>query len=46
MHNGGENTYYGQWKNDMFHGAGVYTKNDGTKYEGYWNNDARQGYGM
>ena len=46
IHKDGSNTYFGQWKDDKFHGAGVYTKADGSKYEGYWNNDVRHGYGM
>ena len=31
--------YYGDWSNGKIHGKGVFTWNDGRKYEGEYQND-------
>ena len=33
--------YRGDWMNDNMHGKGVYTWNDGRKYEGEYQNDKK-----
>jgi hypothetical protein len=35
--------YEGQWNDGLRHGYGVYTMADGSKYEGNWFNDEREG---
>jgi len=41
---GGE-VYFGQWRDDQFHGQGVYIDRDGERYEGNYSNGRRQGSG-
>ena len=39
-------TYEGDWDPEKKrHGFGVYTWNDGSKYTGYWSNNAADGFG-
>ena len=38
--------YMGDFKNDLAHGHGSYTTPDGGYFEGHWENDLRQGFGM
>ena len=38
--------YMGDFKNDLAHGHGAYTTPDGGYFEGHWENDLRQGFGM
>jgi len=35
--------YTGGFKNDHFHGKGIYTKQNGTKIEGNWEKGVRDG---
>ena len=39
-------TYTGNWKNDLRQGEGTYIWNNGDKYIGHWENDNRTGYGV
>ena len=38
-------TYIGMFKDDNREGDGVYLYSDGTKYEGQWKNNERNGLG-
>lgn len=38
--------YEGQWKDDLQHGYGIETWNDGSKYEGNYLNGKKQGKGV
>ncbi len=40
------NKYVGEWKDDMPHGHGVYTKLDGSKYKGEWKEGQWHGQGI
>lgn len=38
--------YEGEWKNDKFHGHGIYYDVDGSTYTGEWADDTHHGYGI
>jgi len=41
-----QEVYAGSWKNDKFHGHGVYLYDNFEIYEGDLNNGAKNGHGM
>ena len=38
--------YEGEWVDGKMHGRGVYTFPNGNKYDGEWQNDLKDGYGV
>ncbi len=38
--------YMGDFKNNLAHGHGAYHAPDGSYFEGHWENDRRQGFGL
>ena len=38
--------YIGEYKLGKKHGLGIYGWSDGSSYEGFWNANMREGYGI
>ena len=38
-------SYYGDWKDNMRHGKGIFTWLDGSSYDGEWESNKRHGRG-
>ena len=35
--------YQGEWKNEKYHGTGIFMASDGRRYEGEWEDGQRNG---